>query len=805
MLISLNWLGDFVDLPADMSARELADRLTMSTAEVEGVEQVAVEADGLIAAVVVDVHAVPERRKLTHVVLDVGGGQVDTITAAPNLRAGDVVVYAPDGATVGGIGKVGRTEVGGLSSAGMILPGDALGILQTTQEAVFLPPTVEPGSAIDLTELSDWVLEIDNKSITHRPDLWGHYGIAREVAALIDRPLRPYADRITPLGDLQDDAKPTIPIVIDDPTLCPRYSALTMTGLRVQPSPLWMQARLSYVGQRPIDLLVDLTNYVMFELGQPTHAFDGDKVRKIEVAVARTGEKFTTLDAAERELPADTLMIQSDRRNVALAGIMGGADTEVTPDTSTVLLESANFEPTAIRRAAAVMGHRTEASARFEKSLDPANTVLAIARFVALAREQSPSLQIVSTLSDCYPDPKPTVSVEVDLAFANRFIGMDVPPERVERILESLGLRCVGADGDSLKVDVPSFRSARDVTMEADVIEEISRIVGYDNIPAALPDVTMRSFPPVRSLQIERRSLELLCTGLGFSEIQTHDWYDLAWIDLLGYEPGECVEIAGESAGGRRLRQSLVTHLLAAVDLNRRTYPRFDLVTIGSVFLPEPDPVEGWPSREARRMGLAVVGRTDEDEMMAALKDAVETWARQVLSRQAVFAQAGETQPARPWEHPIKTAELVIEDQSIGRLTLVPLECRIRIDEHLRRWAIGLAEIDLDAAVAIGSADERLGKVPTHPQVQLDFSVVVEADRRYARAREDVSEFDHPLLRRITFVGSYEGRNIPEGRRSLTLRVQIGADDRTLTDDDVQGFQQAFTDHLTQRGLALRT
>jgi len=202
---------------------------------------------------------------------------------------------------------------------------------------------------------------------------------------------------------------------------------------------------------------------------------------------------------------------------------------------------------------------------------------------------------------------------------------------------------------------------------------------------------------------------------------------------------------------------------------------------------------------------LAVVGRTDEDAMMAALKNAVETWARQVLSRQAVFAQAGDTQPARPWEHPIKTAELIVEDRSIGRLTLVPLECRIRIDEHLRRWAIGLAEIDLDAAVAIGPADERLGRVPTHPQVQLDFSVLVEADRRYAQVNEDVKAFEHPLLRRVTFVGSYEGRNIPQGRRSLTLRVQIGADDRTLTDDDVQGFQQAFTDHLAQRGLALRT
>ncbi len=805
MLISLNWLGDFVDIPGDLDAHELALRLTMVTAEVEEVRQIAVDADGIIAAKVVRVGSVPDRPKLKHVVLDVGGSEVETVTAAPNLLPGHVVVYAPEGTTIGAIGKIGRTDIAGQASVGMILPGDALGILQTTQEAIFLPPTTEPGSAVDRAELNDWVLEIDNKSITHRPDLWGHHGIAREVAALLDQPLVPYDDVITPLADLRDDAKPTIPIVIDDPELCPRYSALTMTGLRTQPAPLWMQARLSHVGQRPIDLLVDLTNYIMFELGQPTHAFDGEKVAQIEVGVAKPGETFRTLDGMDRKLPDGTLMIQSARRNVALAGIMGGAATEVTAETKTVLLESANFEPATIRRAAAAMGHRTEASARFEKALDPANTVLAIGRFVKLAGDELPDLQVVSTLSDGYPDPKPPVSVTVDLGFASRFIGMEIAPDRVGRILTSLGFRCEDTGKDTLLVHVPSFRATRDVTIEADVIEEISRIIGYDNIQAVLPDVTMRSFRPVPALQLERRSLELFCGGLGFSEIHTYNWYDQAWLDLLGFDPGECVEIAGTSAGGRRLRHTLMPHLLVAADLNRRHYERFGLVTIGSVFLPEPDPKENWPAREARRMGLAVVGRGDEDAFMNDLKDAVETWAIQSLRRQAGFTEPDKARAVKPWEHPIKTSDVVVAGRTTGRVTLVPLECRLKIDEHLRRWTIALAEIDLDAAVDVGQADDALAPVPTYPQVELDFSVLLDATRRYAAVAEEVGQFEHALLRRLTLVDSYEGKNIPAGQRSLTLRAQVGAPDRTLTEEDLQGFREAFTAHLAQHGLALRS
>ena len=332
MYISLNWIRDFVDLPTDVDPRALAERFTLTTAEVEGIEEIRVDATGLVSAEIKTCAPIPDRDNLSLVTLDVGGNEHTTVSAASGLKAGDRVVYAPPGARVGKLGELSITEVAGRRSEGMILPGEAIGMPTAEQEAIRLPASMPAGTPIDPAEwFNDWVIEVDNKSITHRPDLWGHYGIAREFAAIYKRELKPLP--VAPLDELTSSDRPEIPIVLDDPVKCPRYTGLLLRGVSVQPAPLWMQVRLAHVGVRPISLLVDLTNYIMAEIAQPMHAFDGEKVRQIEVAVAAPGDKFTTLDGVERTLPAGALMIQSKRRSVALAGIMGGADTEVTSDT----------------------------------------------------------------------------------------------------------------------------------------------------------------------------------------------------------------------------------------------------------------------------------------------------------------------------------------------------------------------------------------------------------------------------------------------------------------------------------------
>ncbi|MFQ6048508.1 MAG: phenylalanine--tRNA ligase subunit beta, partial [Phycisphaerae bacterium] len=723
--------------------------------------------------------------------------------AATGLSAGAMLVFAPPWASLPGSGTIGRTIVAGHSSDGMIVPAEAIGIEQMAGQAVLLPPTAGLGSQIDVGMLNDWIIEIDNKCITHRPDLWGHYGLAREVAAIYRLPLKPYRQFIVPPEQMDDPSLPPVPITIDQPEKCRRYTGLILEGFCRQPAPLYMQARLSHVGIRPIELTVDLTNYVMAELGQPMHAFDAAKVDRIEVGLAQAGQRFTTLDGLERLLPEGALMIQSGGRNVALAGIMGGADSQVTAETTRVLLESANFDAATIRRCAARLGHRTESSARFEKGLDPNNTVLGIGRFVQLARQELPQLRAVSRLSDCYPNKPAPIQIEVDLDFADRFLGRAVEPQQVRQILQALEFGVSSAGDRTIRVQVPSFRATRDVTMEADVIEEIARFVGYENIEPRLPTVTLRRCEPNALHQLERRTLGLLCGSLGFAEIHSYIWDDAAWLGVLGFEPAPGLTLRNPPAVGmERLRQTLVPALLAAVEGNRHHYERFNLVEVGSVFLPAAPESDA----ERRRLGLACVirgGEHAERQVLEQLKSAIECWAQQVLVRAARFVLPA-SQPRPPWEHPYKSADVLIADRRVGRVTVVPEGLKRRIHEHLRGWSVGLAEIELDPLLSLARPEVRLRPVPAYPQVRLDFSVLAEVGRSFAQIAETLQRFEHPLLRRLSFQGSYQGPPLPSGKTSLTFRACIGDPNRTLTDQDRRDFERSFVRFLAENGLPLR-
>ena len=797
MFVSLNWLRDFVDIPADLDPRALAERFTVTTAEVEGIEQVACDAGGLIAAEILAAEPIPGA-SLSAVKMNAGAAQLDTVSAAEGLAAGQRVVFAPPGSSLPGIGKVGERKVSGRSSAGMIVPGDALSLPTVGQRAIWLPPSVKVGTPIDMTLFDDWVIEIDNKSITNRPDLWGLYGIAREIAAILRRPLKPYP--VAPLKEIDNPALPAVPVVIDDPDKCPRYTALRFKQVRSQPAPLWMQARLAHVGLRPIDLLVDLTNYIMVELGQPMHAFDGTHIDRIEVATAKPGEKFRTLDGIERTMPAGALMIQANRRSVALAGIMGGADTEITSATESLLLESANFEPATIRRCASALGHRTDASAGFEKALDPQNTALAVRRFVHLVRPELPQMQITSRLSDCFPKPLTPTVIEVDPAFVGRYVGRPVAADAIRDVLVPLEFKVEPAGG-KLKVTVPTFRATKDVTIEADVIEEVARFIGYGSIQPVPPVITVRYAEPEPIVPLEKQTLRLLCGGLSYAEIHRHIWFDADWLKRLGYQPSAAITLRNPAAVGQeQLRTTLAAGLLASVDLNRHHTDRFELLELGSVFLPDPA-----GDREQRHIGLVLVapGRksTHEDELIRRLKTDLETWCRQVLGGSLKFAAATRQYP---WEHDVKTAEVHWQGRAIGRLTVVPAAVKRAIDEHLAAWSIALAEIDLTAVLAGEPEHRKLVPVPVYPQIELDFSILVDSTRRYADIERTLAGYDHPLLRRLAFVDSFEGGSIPAGQRSFTFRSVIGHPERTLTDQDIQSFRADFLAMLAKNGLTLR-
>lgn len=826
MFISLNWLRDFVDLPAGFDPRELALKFTLTTAEVEGVERVQANITGLVAARIDAVEPLAEQHppgqagKLKCVVVE-AGRRCTSLTSAPDVKVGDLVVYAPPGASIAGH-AVGTVDTAGRPSEGMIVAGQAIGLPVVGANAIFLPPNTEPGRPIDADFFDDWIIEIDNKSITHRPDCWGHYGIAREIAVMLGLPLKPY-DVTNPTEFARPDL-PAVPIEIDDAELCPRYTALVMKGLKAQPSPLWMQARLARCGQRPIDLLVDLTNYIMLELGQPMHAFDGAMLPNIQVALAATGERFITLDGMTRKMPPGTLMIQCNRKSVAIAGIMGGAETEVTARTETVLLESANFDAATIRRAATAMGHRTEASARFEKSLDPANTVLGIGRFHKLAKAELPGLELASTLSDCYPAPKPVHAIELDCDFASRIIGKAVSPAEIRKILTALEFRCEevgeerrprGADATmefrceeaeegsdhKLIVTPPSYRATKDIEIEADVIEEVARFVGYNNIEPVLPNVSARFFEPSPELLIEERTLDVLCRDGEFVEVHDYIWYDDEWLAKLGFEPGECLMLKNPAAENcARFRKTLMPGLIALAERNRHHHGRFQLAQVGSVFEAGHSTVE---ESQHRSLGLVAVqaGAKAGGEVWGCLRGALDGWARRVLES---FVDYQETTPCHPWEDADRVAEIAVAGRVVGRTTILSLACKQRIDERLKAWSIALTELNLTALADLIGRHEKLPAVPRYPQVRLDFSFLIDAATRYVHVQGELSRFTHALLRRLAFVGAYEGGSVPEGKRSLTFRAEIGWDDRTLGDEEIRGFQADFTAFLSSHGMELR-
>jgi phenylalanyl-tRNA synthetase beta chain len=810
MLISLNWLRDFVDLPHDLDPKALAERFTVTTAEVEGVTQVQVEAQGLIAARAMKVTELPGTRNLHLVELDVGGSTVETVTAAPVIHEGLGVVYAPPGASVRALGQVGTNTVAGRESVGMILPGDALGIELAAQEAVFLGPELAPGTPLDPALFEDWVIEVDNKSITHRPDLWGHRGIAREMAAIHEVPLRAYP--VVPLEELTASDLPSVPIEIAEPEACRRYSGLVLENVPTRPAPLWMQLRLGRVGLRPISALVDLTNYVMLDLGQPMHAFDRAMVDRIEVAYAKEGEVFRTLDGVDRALNAKTLMIQCGGKSIALAGVMGGLETEVAEQTQTLLLESANFDSATVRRTAVGLGLRTDASARFEKSLDPLHTVLAIQRFLHLARECYPDMKLVSQLSDAYPNPYPELSVRLRRGHVQRVVGRDVPDDEVVRRLAPLGFEVTPTDSE-LTVKVPTFRATGDIRLEVDVIEELARMMGYATIGEDMPHATMRRFEVNRLHELSRRTLEHFCFTEQFNEIHGYLWYDAPWIEQLGYDPGPSVELANPAAAGlHRLRHTLVPGLLASIDKNRFHFDTLRILELGNVYEAGGGAAgnggsgaNGGGDQEFLHVGLvrAQHAKRADDELYHGLKGMIERWAWHRFGQAATFA-AAEADAGRPWEDPNWTAEVRIADRVAGRMSMIDRALKQRMDEHLLPWSIVWAELRLSGLEALDALTESLGKIPPYPQVEMDFSLLVPQQVRYEAVAGKLREFRHPLLVRTAFVDRYEGSSIGKDQRSLTFRTVLGDRSRTLVEDDMTAFRQAFEQHLQACGYETR-
>ena len=793
MLFSMNWIGDFVDL-SELDIPALIHRFTLSTAEVEDIYVKGHDVRGVIVARILSVKKHPSSDHLSLLKIDTGSETLDCVCGAPNVREGLTVAFAKVGGTVPGKDgpmKIEERRVAGCLSQGMCCSEAELGISDDNSGLWELAENLPLGIDIKaIYPIDDIVFEVDNKSLTNRPDLWGHYGVAREFATITGR-------RLLDVGrkDLTAyDYLPPVEIDIRDTRHAYRYIGTKVENISVHESPVTMKIRLYYCGSRSINLLADLTNYVMMELGQPMHAFDLKKVDKIEVQRFASPFEFTTLDHEVRTIDDRVLMICSNEEPVAIAGIKGGLDSGISDDTDSLLLESATFDGVCIRHAGTYLGLRTDASMRYEKMLDPALAPLATARFLYLLSEIDAGVTVVSAVTDKYVYEYPTIEIDIDKAYYDRYTGIDIPTEFIVKTLRSLGFGVL-QDGDSFHVKVPSWRATKDVSIKADLIEEVTRIYGYDNF-----DVKTSKSPlyPVRTdvgRSADNRAKDILVSTYKMHEVHSYIWCDENRYREMGIALPENPKLVNaQTPEHSTLRFSMIPTLLAFLSDNRGYAPRYGIFEIGRT-------VHGYNADgmcdEHRMLGFATLDKTKgEEEVFFEARDAVVQIFRSVKHVTPVFTAIDD---GLDFMHPANTFAITVDGVSYGTLSVLHPAVKAKID---RKAAIAFAEIDMALFGALAPAAIKYAVPSRFPSIEVDFSFLVDPasvnfDALSALCRAVGGE----LLKDVSLVDVYESA---EGNSSIALRFVFSAPDRTLTRAELAPHTDAILAALAEQGLAIK-
>jgi phenylalanyl-tRNA synthetase beta chain len=762
MKFSYNWIREYV--PAlDTPARQLERLITMRTAECESIEETGALLAQAVTARVVSVEPIPGSHNAKAVIETAAYGGKVVVCGAPNCRPGVLTVYVP----------IGKKVINGVESDGMLASGAELGLNRDAAGIIEL--------AGELGIVPDTIIEIDNKSITHRPDLWGHYGMAREVAAITLRSLR---DPVQP--SLIPTEPAPIQVAIEDLGLCPRYSALVFDNVTVQPSPLWLQYRLTAIGLNPINNIVDLTNFIMSELAQPMHAFDRDRLRgdTIFVRRARTDEPFAALNDQAYTLQPSNLVIADAHGAVGLAGVIGGLDSAIAEGTTQIVLESACFNAASVRRTSSALKLRTDASMRFEKSQDPANTVRGLARAIELLQELSPGIRLVGGLADQRkPIPLPP-PIQLPLDWLARKLGKNIGPDEVRDILERLAFGVTGAAPGVFSVTVPSWRATKDISVKDDLVEEVGRMIGYDSIDPQPPAV-LTTVPPENPERAFHARVRAIFADQGFTEVYNYSF--VAETDALafGMQPADHVTVANPIAPNQSLlRMSLLPELRANVLENSKRFDVFRIFEIGREIHKQPS---GLP-REIPHLAAAIYSKDGDGAAgLFELKRAAEC-----------LMPGAEARPtaAKPYEHPARAAEIDWQGIVAGRL--------FELHPSLADGRTAMLDLDLPAVQAAAPKEQRYTPIRRYPSSAFDLSIVAGAREPVGDLQAKLAALAGPLLQSIVYQRQYAGPPLAEGTRSVSFRLTLGAQDRTLSSEEVSDIRARLIDGMRAQGYDLR-
>ena len=811
MKVSLNWIRDYVQLPADADLKKLAYDLTMSTVEVEDATDLGTSFHDMVVGVINTIEQHPNADKLKVCKTDIGGRVEDIVCGGSNLREGMKVAVALPGAMCkwhgeGDLVEIKKSKLRGVDSYGMICGAVEIGLADlfpTKEEAHILDLSdfdAPAGTPLaDALDLNDIILEIDNKSMTNRPDLWGHYGIAREIAALYDLPMTQF-----PHFDRNVENTSGFHVTVEDAERCPRMTGTQIENVCVKPAPYWMQVRIWKTGMRPINALVDITNYVMLATGQPSHAYDSDHIAgHIIVRRAKAGETLTLLNGKELPLSTDDLTIADDAGIVGLAGVMGGAKDSILPTTSKVILEIANFQAAGIRRTALRYDNRTEASARYEKAIDPERCDQALDLSMQLFSDLYPEMKVTG-LVDEYPRHLKPAEIDVPLSWLERRLGKRLSPDEIKHKMELLGYS-ITFNGDNMHVVVPTWRSTGDVSIQADIMEEVARMYGYENFEAEPITTTFDGAINQLDKDLERRIKEYLAIRCGMQEIFTYPWMEESYVNaVLQSTEGILSLSTPPSPAERFVRSSLLPNLCKAVVKNERYFNEFSIFETAQVFRDENytspyDPREKLPSQRKNVAGAFATTDKDITALFRKAKGVVEMMARYVHMETLTFRQT--EKPV--WADNVVWLNIYRGDEKVGDLAL--LAKKVSMACGIKNMNVMLFQLDQDSLVPLKSRTNTFTHLAEYPMTDYDISLLVDGSVQWKDVAQTVRGIKSELLHGAAFVDEYRGKQVPAGKKSLTLRLAIGSKDKTLTSAEIEEVASGVLNKIAKRfGAELR-
>lgn len=790
MFISMNWINDYVDL-SGIEVDELVKRFNLSTAEIEGVEYKGKNVQNVVFGKVLSVEKHPESNHLHILKVDVKDEILQIVCGAPNVYEGMVTVVCKVGGSVCA-GKIKATKLVGVDSFGMCCAEAELGIGSDDEGIMDIKEPVTIGADIkSVWPVDDVVLEIDNKSLTNRPDLWGHYGIAREFSAIFDRPLKKL-----PVANLEEYSNlPEVEIDIETNN-CFRYSSIVAENVNIHHSNRKMAIRLNYAGMRDINLLADLTNYVMLDVGLPMHAFDHKIVDGIKVIESDGNVVMTTLEREEHTVPKNAIIIADrSREPVAIAGIKGGLKSGISDETNSVLFEAAVFDSETIRKASRAIGLITDASQRYEKSLDPELTPVALARIIYLLKEIDSEAKVVSRFSDCYKKKYDKISIKLDPKFISKIVGMEISKEFTIKTLRALEFG-VKDNGNELLIEVPTFRATKDISIKEDLVEEVARLYGYDNIEPKTLSFDAEPQKIIPSIEYEYDAKLMLAEKYNANEIHSYLWNYEDFNKANKIEMKSYVKLLDSSnAGQSGIRSELLPTLLRCLDENKNNYEDVRVFEIGRV-------VSGLDEEnmciENKKLAVLFASqKKTEFELFTELKTAIFDIAKNIIGID-IMLDKGETVK---YMHPVNSFRVKSRTDDYGYIGILHPEVKKSID---KRFNVAMLEIDFEKLANTKGYAKKIKNISKYQAVDIDFNILCDENLIYADLAKILGKFKSKILSGYSLVDIYENKEQLKDKKSVTLRFNLSSFDHTLSGEEIEKFRTDFIEFLSKNNLELR-